>query len=631
MRAARFLVAAVLLVACDGAWACTVDSECDCTEACRLYPPLPNTCVLRIYSSLPPRADGEGCTAGVFTTGNGICAGGRCCAANVGASLVSGGCGDGKSCTYDLCVSGTLTCDNPLTCTPPNECYAGACDPSGACENVYAGDGAYCSAGVCGSGTCQDGCWIGGALHADGSLDSVNPCQRCVVTSDRYGWTPEADGTSCGADEVCAAVTCRTGCFIDDAFRGPGTSKPGEECWICSTSIPLAWTASTGACTGDGLFCTEDRCGGDGVCHHDPIPACVEPGDASLYGCSSGGSGAGLLAVLAPLLLARRRTRAARAASLLALLLLPALAVAAPPKAKGPTPPPAAPAAAPAAEPAPPARRSLPARTEVAVLTFKAGAGVDAKTAVLLTQTFTAAVQARIGKGVLTMEDVRQALGVELQRVMAGCASDDACFAEIGGALGVDLLVTGTLGRVGESMAINVQLLNLRTGQALRRFATSVRSGTEEAFLDAIAPAVEALFPSGGPPPPRFALSLRGELELRSPLAGAGALLFEARLGAPFRAGGGLLLAPNHLGVLGRFAWLPWRAASSLHPVLALEVTAFAADGLAFGVGLNPGLEWSPRRELAVLLELPLQWFVATPDRTRPAYALAALSAAWRF
>jgi TolB-like protein len=578
------------------------DGFCDCTETCQVG----STSTCQLIGGGAVRADGQWCAAGVFvptTEGHGACLRGRCC-----NPMVQLACDDGKACTLDLCVPGTQTCDNVVDCpASPNECWPGGCAGDGSCTTAYKGDGEPCSVGVCAggaSGSCQAGCWIDGAFRAADSPDPANPCQRCDVATSRTAWTPFADATPCGTGQLCAGGVCRPGCFIDGSWRPSGGAKPGEECWICDPATPLAWTASFGACRGDGLECTDDRCGGDGACHHDPIPGCAEPTEESLYGCGSAGGSGGLLLAAAALLLAGRR-RLPPLALLLALLAAPLHAAAAP------------------------ARPSPAKGAKLAVLNFRAGPGVAPQTAEVVTRALSAAIQERTGYGLLTTADLLAVLDFEQQKTAMGCTGDQ-CLAEMGGALGVDWLVTGAVGRIGASLALNAQVLDVRTGVALRRFATTSRETREEAFLDLVGPAAEALFPDALPPA-RFALSVRAEAELRSPLGGGGAILFEARVGEAFRAGGGCVATASHFGGVGRLAWLPaWRDAS-LHPVLAAELTIMGGGGTSVGLGLNPGIEWAPHRALAVLLEVPLQWFPAAPEHTRTAYALAALSAAWRF
>ena len=61
----------------------------------------------------------------------------------------------------------------------------------------------------------------------------------------------------------------------------------------------------------------------------------------------------------------------------------------------------------------------------------------------------------------LTREDMQQILEnmAEKQQVSPDCASDK-CIAEIAGALGVEMMVTGSVGKVGETFVINLRLID---------------------------------------------------------------------------------------------------------------------------------------------------------------------------
>jgi TolB-like protein len=142
-------------------------------------------------------------------------------------------------------------------------------------------------------------------------------------------------------------------------------------------------------------------------------------------------------------------------------------------------------------------------RTKVAVIAFKGATVADAKTADLLTDTFVATLQHLRGFEVLSSKDIEMALGFERQRQLLGC-TETHCLAELGGSLGADYLVSGSLGRLGSSVVLNVESLNMRTNVVDQRFSRRFKAGEEEGLLDALGPAAEALFPAAdaGPGPP---------------------------------------------------------------------------------------------------------------------------------
>jgi hypothetical protein len=129
--------------------------------------------------------------------------------------------------------------------------------------------------------------------------------------------------------------------------------------------------------------------------------------------------------------------------------------------------------------------------------------GVPKETAQLLGDALAGELRKRQGTSVLTQADVSALLGVEKTRQMLGC-TDSGCMAEIGGSLGADRVVHGSLGRVGESLVVNVSALDPKRAAAAASVSERLRGGGEEAFLDVLPSVADALLaepaaPSGGP------------------------------------------------------------------------------------------------------------------------------------
>lgn len=87
------------------------------------------------------------------------------------------------------------------------------------------------------------------------------------------------------------------------------------------------------------------------------------------------------------------------------------------------------------------------------------------------------------GLTVITAGEVQALLGFERQKALLGCAEESSsCLAELAGALGVDGLVTGSLGRAGRRLIVNIKIVSARDGRAL-----SVQSGNvsdEDALVE---------------------------------------------------------------------------------------------------------------------------------------------------
>ncbi len=70
---------------------------------------------------------------------------------------------------------------------------------------------------------------------------------------------------------------------------------------------------------------------------------------------------------------------------------------------------------------------------------------------------------------VLSRADIRQMLQFEEDKQSLGCEGSASCFAEIGGALGVALLVSGSIGKVGNSYLLNLVLTDTSAAKVIAR------------------------------------------------------------------------------------------------------------------------------------------------------------------
>src|SRR5690348_11914731 len=64
----------------------------------------------------------------------------------------------------------------------------------------------------------------------------------------------------------------------------------------------------------------------------------------------------------------------------------------------------------------------------------------------------------------VTPEEIGALIGIERQRQLLAC-SDTNCTAELAGALGVDLLVTGTAARIGSVVQLDLKAIDSHNGQ----------------------------------------------------------------------------------------------------------------------------------------------------------------------
>jgi TolB-like protein len=143
------------------------------------------------------------------------------------------------------------------------------------------------------------------------------------------------------------------------------------------------------------------------------------------------------------------------------------------------------------------ASRGAARPTTIVVLALAPLGGVTEDRARLLGDALAGELRRRPGISVVTQADVAALLGVERTRQMLGCA-ESGCMAEIGGALGADRVVHGSLGRVGGSLMVNLSTLDARRGKAVASVSQRLRGGADEAFLDALPSIADAIL--AGPP-----------------------------------------------------------------------------------------------------------------------------------
>ena len=106
----------------------------------------------------------------------------------------------------------------------------------------------------------------------------------------------------------------------------------------------------------------------------------------------------------------------------------------------------------------------------------------------------------------LAEADVAALLGVEKKKQMLTGCSDSGCLAELGGALGADRVVHGSVGRVGSSLVITISTLDAPRARTVASVSERLKGSGDEAFLDALQALVDQLLSEpprpASPPPP---------------------------------------------------------------------------------------------------------------------------------
>ncbi len=139
------------------------------------------------------------------------------------------------------------------------------------------------------------------------------------------------------------------------------------------------------------------------------------------------------------------------------------------------------------------AAEKLPASVRsVAVLPLSAKSQSDAREVSVLDDLLLSALQrTAVGLRVVGQSDIDRMLGFERVKDTMGC-SDVACAVEIAGALGVDSLVYGSVGRIGSKRVLSLTWIDQRDGRVLGRDSQVV--DTDEKLIDSIGVAADKLF-----------------------------------------------------------------------------------------------------------------------------------------
>lgn len=111
--------------------------------------------------------------------------------------------------------------------------------------------------------------------------------------------------------------------------------------------------------------------------------------------------------------------------------------------------------------------------------------GVDEKVAANLTQLLSAAIKRVEGASVISRDDLVAILSLDKLNQMIGEECDTSCVAELGGALGVDKLISGSVGTLGESYFISLRMIDPTKVVTDNRVTESFK-GQEDQLIRAI-------------------------------------------------------------------------------------------------------------------------------------------------
>jgi hypothetical protein len=131
-------------------------------------------------------------------------------------------------------------------------------------------------------------------------------------------------------------------------------------------------------------------------------------------------------------------------------------------------------------------------KLKIALLRLSPMGDVEPSTVALLTEALAGELRKRRGLSVMAESDIAALLGVEKTKAMLGC-TDSGCIAEVGGALGADRIIHGSIGRVGSSLLVNISSLDPRKSTHAASVSERLKGATDEGFLDALPRIVDDL------------------------------------------------------------------------------------------------------------------------------------------
>ncbi len=121
--------------------------------------------------------------------------------------------------------------------------------------------------------------------------------------------------------------------------------------------------------------------------------------------------------------------------------------------------------------------------------------GIEKNIGSVVTDSLLAEVRKLQGISAIGMDEIRDMLSHETNKQIMGCDSSEECLAEIAGALGVDVVITGSLSKVGDGHVINLRRINQEQAKVEGVFNQRLKAGSGQEFLLSVGPAIEQLFP----------------------------------------------------------------------------------------------------------------------------------------
>jgi curli biogenesis system outer membrane secretion channel CsgG len=152
------------------------------------------------------------------------------------------------------------------------------------------------------------------------------------------------------------------------------------------------------------------------------------------------------------------------------------------------------------AKPAPqaPAQQTGPKKINVAVINLKSSSGVTAGEADLISDRLRGDLF-NTGKVNVMERDQMQEILKEQGFQQSGACSNEACMVEMGQLLGVEQLVTGSLGKVGSMFLVNLRVIDVKTAKITKVVSKDIKGSIED-VVGELGPIASELVGGAGSP-----------------------------------------------------------------------------------------------------------------------------------
>jgi len=130
----------------------------------------------------------------------------------------------------------------------------------------------------------------------------------------------------------------------------------------------------------------------------------------------------------------------------------------------------------------------------VAVLGVAAKTGIDSGSAAVVSDLIEDCLRNQLKRSVIGKSDIETMLGLEKMKDMLSCEDNTSCMAQIGGALGVTEIVTGSVSKVGSFVVVTLKRIDPRGAAVLGQATDKIKGGSEDDLVEAVAPLVGKLY-----------------------------------------------------------------------------------------------------------------------------------------